>query len=226
MSNLKGSFLIIFKEVKIQYITFTLVTLFLALLYLAVGYYAQPSDFSPLLSGPILGIFALLPFFMFSDPYKAAIELGATRKNYLYSLFLNMLMFVIGILIFHELLSQIIKFISHKTDTHITLIRLGELITNPSIFDFLWLDFLFAIFIVGLCLLLSSIIYRLGFVTTLILILIISVSLFLWYVLGDVMPMLKWISNHWYLFFHLLALTGLCSCFATYIIMFKAKINV
>src|SRR5690625_1375480 len=107
MNQLKGPTTIILKDLKMQFYIFTAITLALVLIYNGIGYYVGPANFYPFISGPIYGILLFLPFFMFGDPFKSTIGLGGTRTHYLISLMISNLLFIVSLVIVHNILFQL-----------------------------------------------------------------------------------------------------------------------
>lgn len=227
MGDLKGSFFIIFKELKIQLYTFSIVLLVLAALYFVIGFYIEPSDeFSPLLSGPIYGILGFLPFFLYGDPFKSAVELGSTRRQYIFSLWLSYFIFIVIMLVIHEIVSYLLELVSDIFGSHVTLKRAGDVLPNANTFDNMWVDFLAVIFIAGICFLVGAIMYRVGIIPTLIGILLAGVIVFIWYVLGDMMPFFKWVYHHIYETLHILGAIGIVSTLLVYPLIINARLKV
>ncbi|PHK49146.1 hypothetical protein [Staphylococcus edaphicus] len=227
MGDLKGSFSIIFKELKVQLYTFSTVLVVLAAIYFVIGFYIEPSDsYNPLLSGPVYGILGFLPFFMFGDAFKSSIELGATRRQYILSLWLSYIIFIVIMLIIQEVISFILERVASARSSEVTLMRVADILPNASGFDNMWVDFLAIMFIAGICFLLSAIMYRAGVIPTLIGLLFVGVIIFIWFVLGDFTPFFKWVYHHIYEMFHILGAIGLISSLSIYPIMIKARLKV
>ncbi|MGO1819144.1 MAG: hypothetical protein ACTH0S_05620 [Senegalia sp. (in: firmicutes)] len=225
MNDFKGSFSIVFRELKLQFYIFTIVLILLAAVYVAIGYFGNPEDFRPLLSGPAYGILGFLPLFLFYDPFKASIELGATRKQYIFSVWSSYLMFVVALLIVHEVISYIVKLTTDFSKSTVVLLRVGDLIPNASVLDNFWIDFLAILFIAGVCFLLAAIMYRVGIIPTVLGVFTIGVIVFIWSVLGDIMPLIEWIMNHIYETFHILGAVGVIAALLIYPIMIRARMK-
>ena len=225
MNNFKGSFSIVFRELKLQLYIFTVVLILLAALYVAIGYFGEPEDFRPLLSGPVFGILGFLPLFLFHDPFKASIELGATRKQYIFSVWSSYLIFMVALLIVQEVVSYIVRLITDSSKSTVALLRAGDLIPNASVLDNFWIDFLAILFIAGVCFLLAAIMYRVGIIPTALGVFALGVIVFIWSVLGDIMPLVEWIMNHIYETFHILGAVGVIAALLIYPIMIKARMK-
>lgn len=226
MGDLKGSFSIIFKELKVQLYTFSIVLVVLAAIYFVIGFYIGPSDsFNPLLSGPVYGILGFLPLFMFGDPLKSSIELGATRRQYIVSLWLSYIIFIVMMLIIQEVISFILERVASAANSDVTLMRISDILPNASGLDSMWVDFLAILFIAGICFLFGAIMYRIGIIPTMIGVLFLGVIVFIWFVLGDFTPLFKWVYQHIYEMLHILGAVGIISALCIYPIMIQARLK-
>ncbi|GGI39491.1 hypothetical protein [Mammaliicoccus stepanovicii] len=225
MNNLKGSFSIIFKDLRLQIYTFTIVLLVLAGVYVAIAIFNELENFKPVISGPIIGILGFMPLFLFGDPFKASIELGATRKQYILSAWISYIIFVFIMLAIHELIIFIIDLMTKFTDVNLDLARIGDLVPNINGFDYAWIDFLTVMFLAGICFLVAAIIYRVGIIPTLIGLFAVGVVIFVWIVVGDVNPLVNWVFDHAYQTFHILGLAGLISALLIYPLMIRVTLK-
>lgn len=226
MGDLRGSLSIIGKELKLQFYTFSIVLLALAVIYFIIGFYIEPSEsFKPLLSGPIYGILGFLPFFLYGDPFKSAVQLGSTRKQYIFSLWLSYFIFIVCMLVVHEIVSYLLELIANIANSNVTLMRVGDFLHHNNRFDNMWIDILSVIFIAGVCFFIGAIMYRVGIIPTLIGLFLIGVIVFVWYVLGDFTPLFKWIYHHIYEMFHILGAIGILLALLIYPILINVKLK-
>lgn len=216
MNYLKGPISIIFKDLKIQFYIFTAITLFLVILYNGVGYYVGPDNFYPFISGPIYGILLFLPYFMFGDALKSTIGLGGTRTNYLTSLIINYLLFIVSLMIIHIGLFQLSELITNHTKSTTHVFHIASLFGDFSLISYFWVDVLIGIFFVGISTIISAALYRFGYVWILGIVVGLGVIAFLWFTLGDMSGIFKWTLENMYLLLHLLAGLGVLSTALTY----------
>ncbi len=219
MAQLKGPVSIILKEFKLQFYIFTAITLTLVIMYNMIGYYVAPDNFYPFISGPIYGILLLVPFFMFGDTFKAAIGLGGTRVNYLISLIINYLLFIVSLMIVHNVLFQLTQLITNKTKSTTHVYHLASLFGASNALTYFWVDILVGIFLVGTGTIIAAVLYRFGYVWTLGITLGIGVLGFLWFTLGDMGGIFRWILENMYLSLHLLGGLGVVCLVLTYPLM-------
>src|SRR5699024_5369757 len=175
--------------------------------------YVGPDNFYPFISGPIYGILAFLPFFMFGDPFKATIGLGGTRINYLTSLIINYLLFIVSLMIVHNVLFQLSQLVTERTKSTTHIFHLASLFGLSNTITYLWVDMLVGIFLVGAGTVIAAVLYRFGYIWTLGITLGLGVLVFLWFTLGDMGGILKWILENMYLSLHLLGGLGVVYCF-------------
>src|SRR5690625_8318 len=225
MNQLKGPISIILKELKLQFYIFTAITLALVLLYNMVGYYVGPDNFYPFISGPIYGILLLLPFFMFGDPFKATIGLGGTRINYLTSLIINYLLFIVSLMVVHNVLFQLSQLVTDRTKSTTHIFHLTSLFGVSNTISYFWVDMLVGIFLVGTGTIIAAALYRFGYVWTLGITLGLGVLGFLWFTLGDMGEILKWILENMYLSLHLLGGLGVVCMALTYPLMRQVSLK-
>ena len=216
MNNLKGPVSIILKDYKLQFYIFTTITLTLVALYNLIGYYVSPDGFSPFISGPIYGILLMLPFFMFGDAFKATVGLGGTRTQYLTSLLVSNLIFIVSLMIVHNVLFQLSGFITDQTESTTHIFHFASLFGASNALSYFWVDILIGIFFVGTGTLASAALYRFGYIWMLGIALSLSVIVFLWFTLGDLIGVLKWTWENMYLSLHLLGGLGIVCLVLTY----------
>lgn len=216
MNDLKGPTTIILKDLKIQFYIFTAITLLLVIIYNMVGYYVSPDNFYPFISGPIYGILLFLPFFMFGDAFKSTIGLGGTRTNYLTSLIISYSLFIVSLMIVHNILFQLSELITGKTESTTHIFHFASLFGASNILSYFWVDVLIGIFFVGTGTIVSAALYRFGYIWMLGIALGISVFGFLWFTLGDMSGILKWTLENMYLSLHLLGGLGIICIVLTY----------
>jgi ABC-2 type transport system permease protein len=216
MSHLKGPISIILKDLKLQSYIFTAITLVLVIIYNGIGYYGGPDNFYPFISGPIYGILLFLPFFMFGDALKSTIGLGGTRTNYLTSLIISYLVFIVSLMIVHNVLFQLSELITDNTKSTTHIFHFARLFGASNAISYFWVDVLIGIFLVGTGTIVSAALYRFGYIWMLGIALSISILGFLWFTLGDISGILKWTLENMYLSLHLLGGLGVVCIVLTY----------
>src|SRR5690625_5293255 len=180
MNQLKGPTTIILKDLKMQFYIYTAITLALVLIYNETGYNVGPANFDPFISEQIYGILLFLPFFMFGDPFKSTIGLGGTRTHYLISLMISNLLFIVSLVIVHNILFQLSEFITDHTKSTTQVFHIASLFGVSNILSYFWVDILLAIFFVGTGTIISAALYRFGYIWMLGIIFGLGVLVFLW----------------------------------------------
>lgn len=216
MNQLKGPISIILKDFKIQFYIFTAITLALVIIYNMVGFYVGPDNFHPFISGPIYGIILFLPFFMFGDAFKSTIGLGGTRTNYLTSLIISDLLFIISLMVVHNVLFQLSGLLTDKTMSTSHVFHIASLFGGLNVMSYFWVDMLVGIFLVGTGTFISAALYRFGYVWTLGIAIGLGVFGYLWFVLGDMSEVLILVLENIYLTLHLLGALGVVCVVLTY----------
>lgn len=225
MNHLKGPVSIILKDFKLQFYIFTAITALLVAIYTMIGYYISPENFHPFISGPIYGILLMLPFFMFGDAFKSTVGLGGTRTSYLTSLMMSNLLFIISLMIVHNVLFQLSEFITVKTESTTQIFHLASLFGATNAFTYFWVDILIGIFFVGTGTIVAAALYRFGYIWMLAIAISLSVILFLWITLGDISGVLKWTWENMFLSLHLLGGVGIVSLVLTYPLMKRVTLK-
>lgn len=225
MNHLKGPIKVIFKDLKLQLYIFTAITLVLVIIYNGVGLYVGPDNFYPFISGPIYGILLFTPFFMFGDALKSTIGLGGTRINYLTSLIINYLVYIISLVIVHNVLFQLSELITDHTKSTMHIYHIARFFGVSNAISYFWVDMLIGIFFVGTGTIIAAVLYRFGYVWTLGITLGLGVLGFLWFTLGDMGEILKWILENKYLLLHLLGVLGVVCMMLTYPLMKQVKLK-
>ena len=226
MNNLKGPISIILKDLKLQFYIFTAITLVLVTIYSIVGYYVNPDSFYPFISGPIYGILLMLPFFMFGDAFKSTVGLGGTRTNYLNSLVISNLLFIVSLMLVHNVLFQLSEFITDKTISTTHIFHFASLFGASNPISYFWVDVLLGIFFVGTGTIVSAALYRFGYIWMLGIALSISIIGFLWFTLGDMSGLWNWVWGNMYLSLHFLGVLGSVCIVLTYPIIKRVTLKI
>ncbi len=226
MNQLKGPVSIILKDLKVQFYIFAAITLLLVMVYSGVGYYVEPDNFRPFISGPIYGMLLILPYFMFGDALKSTIGLGGTRTNYFTSLIISSFIFIVSLMIVNNVLFQLSDLLTEHTKSTTHIFHIASLFGASNALSYFWVDVLFGIFLVGTGTLVSAALYRFGYIWMLGIAVGLGIVGFLWFTLGDMSGIFRRILENLYLTLHLLGGLGIVCTILTYSLIKRVTLKV
>ena len=232
MNTFYGNTLLIYHEVKRYFgiILFLYITIPLMAAWIIVGLaFNLPEEVITSISVPVYIHIALFSLVGFKAFFTVAIGMGSTRIQFLKAFYVTGL----GVIAFTMLFLNFCQYIM--------IIVYNQLfgwssILHPAIFfrpeyrflPYLWIDIMFALFILGLSFLLFCAWYRLGSVRTLFLITVLAITCLFLYYGGVLETWFQWVRSlglDAVVGFTILGAFGLFALFSTYPMMRDASLN-
>ena len=204
MNTLKGPLKIVSKEMSITFYINAALTIGLFALFLFLSFRAETHEHLGILFGPFYAIFLAYPFIFFKS-YNFILSLGGTRKQFIISSFLSTLTFII----ISTIILNILYLISGMTFQNGYLFHMADLLNNPNVAMYFWIDFLWLIIIFGIGMFVQAINFNLGTIRTLSLAAVLILAFVTAYFFLDLTPLFEFIIMDHLLFIHIFALVSL-----------------
>src|SRR5690625_7208146 len=99
---------------------------------------------------------------MFGDRFKSTIVLVGTLTHYLISLMISNLLFIVSLVIVHNILFQLSEFITDHTKSRTQVFHIASLFGVSNILSYFWADIRLAIFFAGIATVISGALYCVG----------------------------------------------------------------
>ncbi|CDQ40533.1 MULTISPECIES: hypothetical protein [Virgibacillus] len=221
MNTFKGPFRVMFEDLRVQFYILTTITAVLSIFYIILGMlFSSDGSFNAGASfGPYYGMFLIYPFFIFTKGFKYIISFGGTRKQFLFSAFINAGIFIlIGSLVLNGLY-VLNNYLIEQGISSGTLFHMGDLVNESGFFLYLWVDILWGIFLFGIGFLINSVwqyfgTFRLLMGSTVVLLLLITYVTF-----GDISKVIQFIVVDHLAFVHIVAGFGIVAFIISYFLI-------
>jgi hypothetical protein len=152
MNTFRGPFRVMFEDLRLQFYILTCITVVLSTFYILIGIFV-PSEgtFNAGASfGPYYGLFLFYPFLIYTKGFKYIISLGGTRKQFLFSTFASVGIFLIsGTLVLNGLYT-LNDYLVHRGISSATLFHMGDLIKGSGPLLYYWVYLLWLVLRFGI----------------------------------------------------------------------------
>ncbi|GGI13119.1 hypothetical protein [Gottfriedia solisilvae] len=228
MSSIKGTYQLIFDDLRWYFMLFSTITLGLSVIYLLISFmFNIPSGTEAALFGPTFGGICTFAVAGLVIPIQVAIGLGSTRVQFLKSYNVMASLMVVASITFLNLLYLIMNFLFDKGINKFHFFHAGEWYsTNYHFFSYYWIDLMIGFFILGISSLIAVLIRRLGVLNFLILLVGISIIITLSSITGYIPTIFGWIlENNVLMIFTILGIVGMILQSLTFPMMKNAPLK-
>lgn len=195
MNAVKGTNRLILDDMRWYLMLFSLITLMLTAVYLAVGFIFDVA-FTTQLFGPMYGGICAFAVAGLITLYPVAIGLGSTRIQFLKSFYLISAWMVVGTITILNVIYLIMHLLHEAGWLGVTFYQLGRLHSSHYQFlSYLWIDLMIGFLVLGLSIFLTVCWIRLGMRNFLILFFGLGLILTLAFVLSDLSALVQWFTS-------------------------------
>lgn len=228
MSSIKGTYQLIFDDLRWYFLLFSTITLGLSVIYLFVSViFNIPSGTEAALFGPTFGGISTFAVAGLVIPLQVAIGLGSTRIQFLKSYNVMAVLMVIGSITFLNVLYVIMNFLLDKGINKFHFFHAGAWYSSDYHFlAYYWIDLMIGFFILGISSIIAVLIRRLGVLNFLILTLVISTVITFTSITGYNSTIFGWIlESNVLMTFSILGLIGMMLQSLTFPMMKNAPLK-
>lgn len=228
MNSVKGTYQLIYDDLRWYFMLFSTITLGLSIIYLLISImFNIPSGTEAALFGPTFGGICTFAIAGLVVPLQVAIGLGSTRIQFLKSYNVMASLMVVGSITLLNVLYLIMNFLIDKGINKFHLYHAGEWYSaNYHFFSYYWIDLMIGFFILGTSSLTVVLIRRLGVLNFLILLVAISIILTLTSISGYNLTVFNWIlKNNVLMTFTILGFVGMVLQSLTFPMMKNAPLK-
>jgi hypothetical protein len=225
--TLKGTLMIVYRDMKYQFAMFSLITLFIALVWLVVGLSLSTPIQAGTLFGPIYGIIAFYAGSVYAMSFRYAMGFGATRIQFLKVFYTLGILFVIVNMVYLNVLYFLLEGLFESGIIRVSMFHIGNVSGFPKgFFPYLWVDIMIGLGLLGLVFLTASLWYKYGFLKIAIGSIILGAVFFLLVYNIGFQAAFQWMTNFGpFLFFTGIGSVGLIALFSTYLFMKDAPLS-
>jgi hypothetical protein len=197
MSAVKGTYQLLFKELRWYFTIFSTITLALASIYLLISViFNVPDHTKATLFGPIYGGICAFAIAGLIIPFQVAIGLGSTRKQFMKSYYAMSVLMVVASITFLNALYLFMHFLLEAGINKFQFFHPGFWdSSNYHFFTYYWFDLMIGLFILGMASFISVMIRRLGIINFLILLVLMGIGLTMVTITGNWYSIFKWIME-------------------------------
>ncbi|PGL71178.1 hypothetical protein [Bacillus sp. AFS055030] len=179
MNSIRGTYQLVFDELKWYFKIFSLITLLLSVVYILVSIiFNIPSQSGAALFGPIYGGISTFAVAGLVIPFQVAIGLGSTRTQFLKSYNVMSVLMVITSITYLNVIYYIMKVLLDKGINSFRLYHPAELVSlKYHFFTYYWIDLMVGFMILGLSSFIAVLVRRLGILYFLIALVLLSILL-------------------------------------------------
>ncbi|MGG3575318.1 hypothetical protein ABES80_23110 [Bacillus gobiensis] len=225
--TLKGTAMLVYRDMKYQFVMFSLITLFVAFVFLMIGLFIETPIQAGVIFGPFYGLIAVYGGSAYVTSFRYAMGFGSTRTLFLKVFYTLGILFVIVVMLFLNILYFIMEGLYNLGVTRVSLFHIGNVTSfQKGFFPYLWVDIMIGIVLLGLVFFVTSLWYKYGFMRISIGSIILGVIAFLLLYNIGFQAAFQWMAhiNHFTLFTGI-GLVGLITLFSTYLFMRNAPLS-
>ena len=228
MSTLKGTLKIIYEDVKFSIILFWGITFALAIVWTIVGItYDLPNNTGGAIFGPLYGGIIVFCSMVFTSSFQSAIAFGSTRLQFLkVYCFVGLLFTVLSIMVLN-LLYLLLMILYDQGFSSANFLHPGMLASQEySFFAYLWIDLMIGFTLIGITFLTTSIWYKYGFLTIVIIATVVTTAATFLFMFSEVGSLIGGMfTKNSFTIFPSLGLIGIGCMFLSYISMQHAPLS-
>lgn len=228
MSAVKGTYKLVFNDMRWFLILFSCITLAMAVIYLLIGMiFDVPAKTNSSLFGPIYGGICAFAGAGIVQPFQVAIGLGSTRKQFLKSYYAMAGLMVVASITVLNVLYLIMDFLLEKGINKFKFFHPGYMESlDYHFFTYYWFDLMIGFLLMGLTALTTVLIRRMGIVNFLIAMVLFSMVLTLILLPGNAPSIFGWIvQTDVFLLFTTIGIIGMAMLLLTYPLMKDAPLK-
>ncbi|MFF2875839.1 hypothetical protein ACFVR2_05895 [Gottfriedia sp. NPDC057991] len=228
MNSIRGTYQLVFDELKWYFKIFSLITLLLSVVYVFVSIiFKIPLQSSAALFGPIYGGISTFAVAGLVIPFQVAIGLGSTRRQFLKSYIVMSDLMVITSITFLNILYYIMNILLDKGINSFHFYHPAELVSSEyHFFTYYWVDLMVGFMILGLSSFIAVLIRRLGILYFLIALVLLSILVTFLSINGISSDLFTWIINIKAInFFTFIGLLGIVLQLLTFPMMINAPLK-
>lgn len=225
--TLKGTMMLVYRDMKYQFVMFSLITLFIALVWFVIGLSLSTPIQAGTIFGPIYGIIAFYGGSVYAMSYRYAMGFGATRTQFLKVFYLLGILFVIVNMVYINILYFLLESLFESDIIRVSMFHIGNVSGfSKEFFPYLWVDVMIGLGLLGLVFFSASLWYKYGFLKIAIgSILLGALFFFLIYNIGF-QAAFQWMTDFGpFPFFTGIGSVGLIALFSTYLFMKDAPLS-
>ncbi|MBP3040337.1 hypothetical protein J9303_12670 [Bacillaceae bacterium Marseille-Q3522] len=228
----KGTMLLVYKDMKYQFVIFSLITLVMALIYFAIGFIISPNESISgpsgfTIFGPFYGLMAVYPAITYTVSFRYAMGFGSTRTLFFKVFFALGILFVTASMIVVNILYFIMEKLYELHVNHANMFHIGSLTNfHKSFFPYLWIDIMIGIGILGVTFLITSLWYKYGFLKISFGFIFLGFLAFLLFYKIGFLEVFQWIAGlNQLLLFSGIGIIGLVALFSAYFFIRNAPLS-
>ncbi|PGM53302.1 hypothetical protein [Bacillus sp. AFS053548] len=197
MNSIRGTYQLVFDELKWYFKLFSLITLLLSVVYVFVSMiFKIPLQSSAALFGPIYGGISTFAVAGLVIPFQVAIGLGSTRTQFLKSYIVMSVLMVITSITYLNILYYIMNILLDKGINSFHFYHPAELVSSEyHFFTYYWVDLMVGFIILGLSSFIAVLVRRLGILYFLIALVLLSILVTFLSINGISSDLFTWIVN-------------------------------
>ncbi|MFD4706047.1 hypothetical protein ACFWM3_14430 [Gottfriedia sp. NPDC058432] len=164
MNSIRGTYQLVFDELKWYFKIFSLITLLLSVVYVLVSIiFKIPLQSGAALFGPTYGGISTFAVAGLVIPFQVAIGLGSTRRQFLKSYIVMSLLMVITSITYLNILYYIMNILLDKGINSFHFYHPAQLVSSEyHFFTYYWVDLMVGFMILGLSSFIAILVRRLG----------------------------------------------------------------
>ncbi len=228
MNSIRGTYQLVFDELKWYFKIFSLITLLLSVVYVFVSMiFKIPLQSSAALFGPIYGGISTFAVAGLVIPFQVAIGLGSTRTQFLKSYIVMSVLMVITSITYLNILYYIMNILLDKGINSFHFYHPAELVSSEyHFFTYYWVDLMVGFMILGLSSFIAVLVRRLGILYFLIALVLLSILVTFLSINGISSDLFTWIVNIKPInLFTLIGLIGIALQLLTFPMMINAPLK-
>ncbi|PEJ54361.1 hypothetical protein CN692_19890 [Bacillus sp. AFS002410] len=228
MRSIQGTYQLVFDEFKWYFKLFSLITLFLTVVYLLISViFKIPLQTGAALFGPTYGGICTFAVAALVIPFQVAIGLGSTRRQFLKSYNVMAVVMVITSITYLNILYFIMNALLDKGINSFRFFHPARLVSSEyHFFTYYWVDLMIGFIILGLSAFIAVLVRRLGILYFLMTLVILSIVITFISISGVSSTLFSWILTIKPInLFSLIGLLGIVLQFLTYPMMKNAPLK-
>ncbi|KQL42086.1 hypothetical protein AN960_02215 [Bacillus sp. FJAT-25509] len=228
MNSIRGTYQLVFDELKWYFKIFSLITLLLSVVYVLVSIiFKIPLQSGAALFGPTYGGISTFAVAGLVIPFQVAIGLGSTRRQFLKSYIVMSLLMVITSITYLNILYYIMNILLDKGINSFHFYHPAQLVSSEyHFFTYYWVDLMVGFMILGLSSFIAILVRRLGILYFLMTLVLVSILMTFLSINGISSDLFSFILNSKPLnLFTLIGLIGIVLQILTFPMMLNAPLK-
>lgn len=217
---LKGPIRILLKEMNVTFYINLIITIALVPLYIFISMTDNTDNFNGVLFGPFYVILFIFPFVVFKC-YQYILSLGGTRKQFMLSLLVSLVFY----LILCALILNVLYFNIQGLLQSGNIVHMAETLDSTSYILYFWVDILWMFLLFAIGLLIQVIHFNFGTLKTFIIAGVLLITSTAIYFLVDLTPLVEFIFNDYLLFLNLTGVAAVIIIIFSYFMMRNAPLE-